>query len=136
MERQVTAETVFTDDAIRLMVDGFYERVRRDPELGPVFEAALGGRWAHHMPKMYDFWSAVLLTNGRYKGAPMQAHQALPPFPEPLFDRWLALFEAQLAETFAPDAAGLVAEKARRIARSLRLALYFDPAALPRRRAG
>ena len=128
--------TCITEAGIRRMVDGFYERVRRDPELGPVFEASLGGRWDHHMPKMYDFWSAVLLTNGRYKGAPMQAHQALPPFSEPLFDRWLALFEAQLAETFAPDAAGLVAEKARRIARSLRLALYFDPAALPRRRVG
>jgi len=118
-----------TEAAIRDMVDGFYAKVREDAELGPVFERTLAGRWDAHMPKMYDFWSAVLLTTGRFKGNPMQAHAQIPPFPEEMFGRWLFLFERTLDEVFTPEPAAVIAEKAHRIARSLRMGLYFRPAA-------
>lgn len=117
-----------TDDAIRALVDAFYAKVRRDPELGPVFETALHGRWDAHLPKMYDFWSSVMNTSGRYKGNPMAAHMRLPPFPPPLFERWLALFTETAQELCAPPLAAEFHAKARRIAESLKLALYYRPA--------
>lgn len=117
-----------TDEAIHALVDAFYAKVRRDAELGPVFDAALHDRWDAHMPKMYDFWSSVMNTTGRYKGNPMATHMALPPFPPQLFARWLSLFAETARELCAPPLAAAFDRKARRIAESLKLALYYRPA--------
>jgi len=117
-----------TDAAIHELVDAFYAKVRRDPELGPVFETALHGRWEAHLPKMYDFWSSVMNTTGRYKGNPMATHTRLPPFPPALFARWLALFTETAHELCTPRLAADFEFKARRIAESLKLALYYRPA--------
>ncbi|HTP82424.1 MAG TPA: group III truncated hemoglobin [Alphaproteobacteria bacterium] len=117
-----------TDEAIRDLVDAFYAKVRRDPQLEPIFETALHGRWDAHLPKMYDFWSSVMNTTGRYKGNPMTTHMRLPPFPPVLFDRWIALFSETARELCAPALAVEFDLKARRIAESLKLALYYRPA--------
>ncbi|MBC6983162.1 group III truncated hemoglobin [Caulobacter sp. 17J80-11] len=107
------------------LMEIFYERVRRDPQLGPVFEAAIDD-WPRHLQLLADFWSSVALTTGRYKGHPMQAHlkhqAAITP---EMFDRWLALWHEATDEMLSPTAAALLQEKAARIARSLNLALTF-----------
>ena len=36
----------------------------------PVFNRAMPGDWGLHLETMRDFWSSVMLTCGRYKGAP------------------------------------------------------------------
>ena len=116
-----------TDETIRALVDAFYAKVRQDPALGPVFDTALHGRWDAHLPKMYDFWSSVMNTTGRYKGNPMATHMRLPPFPPELFERWLALFAETARELCTPALAADFARKARRIAESLKLGLYYRP---------
>ena len=117
-----------SEDAIRQLVDAFYTKVRRDPALGPIFETVLHGQWEAHLPKMYDFWSSVMLTTGRYKGNPMATHMRLPPFPPELFEHWLELFAQTAHELCAPGLASSFEMKARRIAESLKLALYYRPA--------
>ena len=52
-----------SDDAIRQLVDRFYAKVRRDPQLGPIFERALPADWGPHLATMHDFWSSVMLTS-------------------------------------------------------------------------
>lgn len=118
------------DTRIRHLVERFYDRIRADAELGPVFEAAVED-WEAHLSILTDFWCSVMLAAGRYKGNPLAVHGALPLPPErfeALFPRWLALWRATTAELFAPDIAALFAEKAERIARSLQAGLFFDPA--------
>jgi len=117
-----------SEQAIRALVDAFYAKVRQDESLGPIFEAALRGRWDAHLPKMYDFWSSVMRTTGRYKGNPMMAHMKLPPFPPERFARWLELFCETACELCTAELAAEFESKARRIAESLKLALYFRPA--------
>jgi len=56
------------------LVDTFYGRVLEHPELGPVFDARLSGRWPEHMEKMKSFWSSVAFRSGAYGGKPVQAH--------------------------------------------------------------
>jgi hemoglobin len=116
------------EDAIRHLVDAFYEKVRCDPALGPIFETVLHGQWHAHLPKMYDFWSSVMLTTGRYKGNPMATHMRLPAFPPELFERWLELFAETAHALCTQDLASTFETKARRIAESLKLALYYRPA--------
>ena len=116
-----------TEDAIRALVDAFYAKVRNDAALGPIFETALHGQWDAHLPKMYDFWSSVMLTTRRYKGNPMAAHMKLPPFPPERFQRWLELFGETARELCTPELAAQFEMKARRIAESLKLGLYYRP---------
>jgi hemoglobin len=120
--------TEVTEATIRTLVDTFYERVRRDPVLAPVFESAIADTaWPAHLQKMYAFWSSVMLTSGRYKGNPVAVHQQVGGMAPTLFGRWLDLFERTAAELFVPDVAEAFAVRARRIAESLRLALFFRP---------
>ena len=117
-----------TEETIRRLVDAFYVRVRRDPVLAPIFSAAIADQaWPAHLQKMYAFWSSVMLTSGRYKGDPVSVHRRLSGVAPPLFRNWLDLFEATAAEMFVPAIAEQFATKARRIAESLKLALFFRP---------
>ena len=116
-----------TELAIAALVERFYAKARRDPLIGPVFNAAIAD-WDEHLRKLCDFWSSVMLTTGRYKGNPMAAHVKQPIEPA-FFDRWLALWHETTAELFAPAVARRFRDKAERIADSLKLALFYRPGA-------
>ena len=118
-----------TEEALQRLVDRFYAKVRGDALLGPVFNGAVGD-WPEHFEKLGAFWSSVMLTSGRYKGSPMSAHMRHASSIRPeMFDRWLELWRETALETLGPDDAAAVVAKAKRIAESLKLALYFriDP---------
>ncbi|RIA43924.1 hemoglobin [Hephaestia caeni] len=118
------------DDAgLKNVVHNFYGRVRDDAELGPVFNDAISD-WPHHLGKMVDFWSSVMLTTGRYKGNPMMMHLKHKRRITPeLFDRWLALWAETTDELMPPDIAAALQAKAGRISESLQLGMFFrlDP---------
>jgi truncated hemoglobin YjbI len=57
-----------TDESIAFLVHAFYEKVRRDPQLKPIFNQAIGGEWAAHMAKMADFWSAAMRISRSHTG--------------------------------------------------------------------
>lgn len=117
-----------TETTIKVLVDEFYARVRRDPALGPIFEDAIGApAWPAHLEKMYAFWSSVMLTSGRYKGNPVAVHRSVSGIVPPLFGNWLDLFETTVGDLFVPELAARFASAARRIAESLKLALFFRP---------
>ena len=118
-----------TEELIRQLVETFYDRVIRDPELGPIFHQALTGRWSAHLALMVDFWSSIALRTGRYGGKPQAAHFRLNLTPE-LFGRWLELFEATAQEVCEPEAAAFFMDRARRIADSLQIGLGIGPKAL------
>jgi len=120
--------TAITEQTIVQLVDAFYAEIRRDPVLGPVFDDAIAKEaWPAHLQNMYAFWSSVMLTSGRYKGNPLGVHQRIAGLEPSLFPRWLDLFEATALRLFTPALAQEFADRARRIAESLRLALFFRP---------
>jgi hemoglobin len=125
----MTCYSDITEPAIAALVDRFYEKARRDPLIGPVFNDAIDD-WDEHLRKLCGFWSSVMLTTGRYKGNPMAAHMKLPIEPQ-FFERWLALWQETAGEVFAPEQAAAFRDKANRIAESLKLALFYRPGALP-----
>jgi hemoglobin len=96
--------------------------------LGPVFDKAIAAEsWPVHLAKMYDFWSSVMLTTGRYKGNPLGTHFKVEGLAPDMFGRWLALFNATAAELFPPEIADVFRVKSERIAESLKLGLFFRP---------
>ena len=126
-----------TEELIAELVDTFYGRVRLDPLIGPVFLATLGDDWGPHLAKLRDFWSSVTLMSGRYRGKPQAVHMPLR-LEMPHFERWLALFEATVAELCTGPARFLFIDRAHRIADSLQISLNIGPKALllPQRAAG
>jgi hemoglobin len=120
-----TTEPQITEDQLTQVVAAFYGHVRRDPELGPIFNGAVED-WDEHLQTLARFWSSVMLTTGRYKGNPLAAHMkhvtAISPA---LFERWLALWRQTTDELVAPSVARLLQAKAERIAESLQLGLFF-----------
>jgi len=118
---EIEAATGLDEDVLGTLVHAFYGRVRRDPVLGPIFEARIA-HWGPHLDRMVAFWSSVALMTGRYHGRPVPAHTPLP-VEEVHFDRWLALFRQTAHEVCTAEGAAHVVERAERIARSLHMAV-------------
>ena len=121
----MNAATAITETQIAKLIPQFYDRVRADALIGPVFAGAIDN-WPPHLEKLMAFWSSVMLASGRYRGNPMAAHMKhLATITPPMFDRWLALWAQVTTETMPADIAAVLQAKAERIAQSLKLALYF-----------
>jgi hemoglobin len=115
----ITDRTGIDEDMLRRLVYTFYDRIRTDPFLGPIFDARIED-WPVHLEHMVDFWSSVALMTGRYHGMPMPKHVSLP-IDARHFDGWLRLFEATAEEVCPPPASAFLIDRARRIAASLEL---------------
>jgi len=115
------AETGIDETVLTAVVHRFYDKIRNDEVLGPVFEQRIRD-WDTHLAKMVDFWSSVALMTGRYSGTPMQAHLLLP-VEWPHFERWLALFHDTAAESCTAAGTAHLMDRAQRIARSLNMAI-------------
>src|SRR5215471_17047518 len=98
----IDARTGITEAMIEQLVRAFYDKVRADAVLGPIFEARIRD-WEPHLQQMFAFWSSVALMTGRYHGTPMVKHMRLP-VDAAHFDRWLGLFEETARETCPPQA--------------------------------
>jgi hemoglobin len=106
------------EDVVRL-VDRFYDQVRRDPLLSPVFSHV---DWPAHLPVMYSFWSSILLGEGGYQGNPLQKHVGLA-IQEAHFERWLALFTSTVRSNFDGPKADEAVDRAQAIASLFRYRL-------------
>lgn len=104
---------------IKLLVDGFYRKVREDELLKDIFNEIIKDNWDKHLEKMYTFWQTVLLDEHTYFGSPFAPHASLP-IGEKHFERWLQLFKENIEEHFE----GVKAEEA--IWRANKMAQMFQ----------
>lgn len=128
-EMRANAAQAGVDEAyISTLVDTFYGQIRDHAVLGPIFNEAIGDEWGPHLSKMKTFWASVALGDTAYSGRPVPKHKALTAVQEPHFEIWLGLFEQTLVETAPkPEAVSYLLEPARRIAASLKLAMFGIP---------
>jgi hemoglobin len=118
---------VLDETMIRCVVHGFYDEIRRDELLGPIFHDRIEpSDRPRPMVKMCDVWSSTLLRTSRYEGRPLPPHLAISGLGEAHFRRWLKLFRATVRRICPPDVAALFMDRALRIAHSFRLAVAFS----------
>jgi hemoglobin len=98
---------------IEKLVNTFYEQVRQDDLLAPIFENAIHD-WDTHLPTMYDFWDSMLFGSGTYKGNPFAKHIPLA-IQEVHFNRWLNIFTQSVDNQFV----GIKADEAKSRAESI-----------------
>lgn len=106
-----------TEAEITWMVRRFYELVRADPVLAPLFEQAISD-WEGHLRTIADFWSAVLLGTERYRGCVFGAHGGLAIGTEQI-ERWLSAFRIAAAETLPAAAAAKAVQLSERMAEAM-----------------
>lgn len=115
----MTKRLLDSPEAIRLLVDSFYEKIQVDPLLAPIFTDVAQVDWAHHLPKMYAFWENIILGNNVYHGHPFRPHLLVNQkhtLRVEHFERWLQLFTQTLTERFEGQTADDVRLRATQIA--------------------
>ena len=115
------------DDAfISHLVEQFYEAIRVDAMLGPVFKAIIFD-WPQHLARMKDFWASIMLESGRFNGNPMRKHIAIGGLDAAHFERWKAVWDATLTR-IAPNeqVADRFLSAAQRIGESLLTGIQID----------
>ena len=112
----------FDTGSIHALVHSFYDRVREDETIGPVFAARIDD-WPWHLDRMVLFWRSVLRGEALYmpheRGGPPLLHMQIDELEHAHFDRWLELFAHTAQRVFPPEAAEVVVQRARQIGRVL-----------------
>ncbi|MGB0918345.1 MAG: group III truncated hemoglobin [Flavobacteriales bacterium] len=119
-------------DDIKLLVDTFYENVRKDELIGPIFEGIIQDRWPEHLEKMYRFWQTVLLEEHTYHGSPFAPHAKLPVGIEH-FERWIGIFSQTVDQLFTGEKADEARMRATKMAQMFhhKIEYYKNNSATP-----
>jgi hemoglobin len=96
-----------TEDII-LLVDTFYDLVKKDDLLAPFF---LNLNFDEHKPKMVLFWEFVLLDKAGYTTNVTDKHMKMRLAKEH-FDRWITLFNQTIDELFSGEKCELAKQRA------------------------
>lgn len=121
-----TPETdLLGDDDIKLLVDSFYETIRNDDLLGPIFNDRVED-WSKHLPTMYAFWGTMLFGKKDYQGNPMAKHIDLP-VERHHFARWVELFIETVDGLFVGAKAEHAKGAAKSIAHTFQIRMGIDP---------
>ena len=103
-----------TQEEIGRLVNAFYARVQVDPVIGPIFNEQVAD-WPAHLALLKEFWAAVLLGVGTFRGNPLETHLKMTLSGEH-FERWLALFRETALELLPEERAEVFIAKSQRIA--------------------
>lgn len=93
---------------IEKLVNTFYDKVLKDEVLSPFFQHL---NFQAHLPKMYHFWSFVLLDEPGYTTDVTKKHLHMPLRKEH-FDQWILLFNETVDELFTGEKATMAKERA------------------------
>ena len=104
---------------LTILVTSFYEKVRKNPEIGFIFDDIAKVNWDVHTPIIIEFWEGVLFQSGNYRNNPIAIHKhvnSLFPLEKKHFEEWLRLWNATVDEMFEGNNAELIKQRARSIA--------------------
>jgi hemoglobin len=98
-------------DDIKLLVNAFYDKIRSNDLLGPVFNHVIKDKWPEHLEKMVRFWQTILLYEHTYSGTPFPPHAKLP-IQKIHFETWVALFQNTVDDLFSGEKANMAKSRA------------------------
>ena len=110
---------ISTRSDITILINAFYDKVKKDDLIGVIFNDVMKVDWDHHIPIIVDFWDGILLNADTYHKNAMEPHfviNKLYPLKKEHFERWLALFLGTVDENFEGPVANLARTRAKGIA--------------------
>lgn len=109
------------------LVHRFYDKIRADKELGPIFNAHLSDeQWPPHLEKLTDFWETNLFGIRKFKGNPPRVHAEVDQnmnygVTQEHFAQWIRLWFSTIDEMYE----GKLAERAKNAARRMSTGLFM-----------
>ncbi|MDO1500381.1 group III truncated hemoglobin [Winogradskyella maritima] len=115
-------------DDIYNLVSQFYGRVRKDDDLGPIFNAVIED-WEAHFEHLTTFWESSLFLQTKYYGDPLKAHikvdeQTNNQISERHFGIWMNLWFKTIDELFEGDVAQNAKHRAQKMSTFLYLKIF------------
>ena len=111
-----------TIEDIELLVNTFYNKVKKDDVIGFFFNDIAKTNWEVHLPKMYLFWRALLFMDIKFDGNPVGSHIPINlqvPMEEHHFDHWVGLWKETVNELFEGETAEDAKNKGQNIAKMM-----------------
>jgi hemoglobin len=119
-----------TDRAdIELLINSFYDVVRKDEAIGYIFNDIIGDDWSHHLPIMYQFWESILFSKPGYSGNPIKKHIDIDkrmPLEQAHFTRWLELWNAAVDNLFEGENAAQAKNRAMLMANLINMKVVMS----------
>jgi len=112
-------QDIKTEEDVKLFSDIFYEKLLADERINRHF---LNLNLKEHMPKIYSFWSTILLGTQSYKNNMMEMHKHLDLTRED-FPIWLRHFEKTLRDNFEGEKTDEAISRANTVAMTMRYKL-------------
>jgi hemoglobin len=122
MEAQIQKPTIETREDVRNLVFTFYEIIKLDEKLGPIFlEIIPTDKWGSHLEILTDFWMVHLFGIMNFKGNPVQAHRDVDKhfnysITQDHFTRWLELWFGTIDSLFSGEKALIAKQRAQNMA--------------------
>lgn len=111
-----------TTEDIETLVNTFYDRVKQDQVIGFFFNDIAQTNWETHLPKMYQFWRALLFADVKFEGNPVGAHipiNAEVPIEARHFEHWVSLWHQTIDDLFVGEIAEDAKTKGQNIAKMM-----------------
>lgn len=126
------SKDISTITDVKILVDDFYNRIRANELLAPIFNGIIGEHWEKHLQRMYDFWQTILLETPVYNGSPFLKHEKLP-ISKAHFDVWIELWNQTIEDHFKGEKADEAKWRAARMSEMFqyKLAYYKNNSAQP-----
>lgn len=112
------------------LVHAFYDKIRADKELGPIFNSHLSAeQWPPHLEKLTDFWETNLFGIPKFKGNPPRVHAEVDHnlnygVTQEHFAHWMRLWFKTIDEMYEGRLADRAKNAARRMSTGLFLAIW------------
>ena len=119
-----------TREDISSLVNIFYNKIRKDELLGPIFNNHIPDKkWPEHLEKLTDFWETNLFGVPKFKGNPTQNHVNVDrnlkqSISQEHFGRWLQIWFQTIDTYFDGHLANRAKEGARRMAHGQFMAIW------------
>lgn len=113
---------------VKRLVVAFYEKVRKDITLGPIFNQLISD-WQRHFELLTDFWETQLFLKRKYHGNPVLAHQEVDTkinnsVTSKHFGLWLNLWFETIDEHHEGETAWIAKNRAKKMSTMLFLKIF------------
>lgn len=120
-------KAIETREDISILVHAFYDRIREDELLGPIFNGHIAEeKWPVHLSKLTDFWESNLFGVAAFTGSPSKKHKQVDAnlghtISQAHFAHWLELW----FETIDGKFEGTMAKKAKASAQKMAMGQFL-----------
>lgn len=114
---------ITTRNDIELLVNSFYDKVRKDDTLAAFFTHIT---WEEHLEIMYNFWEAMLFQTQKHRGDLMARHVKVDEqkrTEKAHYTQWVNLFNSTVDEHFEGEKAVLAKNYAHNLSQMMQSAI-------------